>query len=206
MSLGRRLSLDAIRAYSAEFPRAVRRTLELVAGVHEYALPESQALLAVLRVEYSAQSQNAIFLVPVDPADPAASEPWAYSLLPPLVDDDLAAGGRIRLGAAVQSGEQAQLHLLTVHPTPDPGDDSAVLTVPLAHWEALIAFVDFRCHWELEVDEAYTTVGVALTLSMLGENGRRAWNRWREIMDRLHRRGVQQDVGASRLVWGDVGL
>ena len=81
-----------------------------------------------------------------------------------------------------------------------------MLTVPLAHWEALIAFVDFRCHWELEVDEAYTTMGVALTLSMLGENGRRAWNRWREIMDRLHRRGVPQDVGAGRLVWGDVGL
>ena len=102
-------------------------------------------------------------------------------------DDDLSAGGRIRFGASVQSGERARLRLLTAHPTPDPGDDGAVLTVPQAHWEALIAFVDFRCHWELEVDEAYTTMGVALTLSMLGENGRRAWNRWRELMDRLHR-------------------
>jgi hypothetical protein len=121
-------------------------------------------------------------------------------------DDDLSAGGRIRFGASVQSGERARLRLLTAHPTPDPGDDGAVLTVPQAHWEALIAFVDFRCHWELEVDEAYTTMGVALTLSMLGENGRRAWNRWRELMDRLHRWGVPQGAGPGRLLWGDVGL
>jgi hypothetical protein len=106
----------------------------------------------------------------------------------------------------VATGQQALLHTLSVHPVPPPGDDAFVLTVPPAHWEALIAFVDFRCHWELEVDEAYTTVGVALTLSMLGENGRRAWNRWREILDRYHRWAVPLHPGAARLAWGDLGL
>ena len=72
------------------------------------------------------------------------------------------------------------------------------------HLEALIAFVEFRAHWELETDEAYTQSSSAgsLLLSQLGENGRRAWNRWREVMQRLRPIGWT----ASNPTWGDYGL
>ena len=82
-------------------------------------------------------------------------------------------------------------------------DDDDVLTVPDSHMEAIIAFVDFRAHWERESNETYSASSSSLILSQLGENGRRAWNRYREIVRTLAPVGGWQIETPS---WGDIGL
>ena len=75
--------------------------------------------------------------------------------------------------------------------------------VPEVHLEAIIAFVDFRAHWERESTETYTGSSSSLILSQLGENGRRAWNRYREIMRSLAPVGGWTVKNPS---WGGLGL
>lgn len=102
----------------------------------------------------------------------------------------------------VTTGETAILHYTCCHRI--PSGDTDVITVPEAHSEAIIAFVDFRVHWEMESEEAYTLSGAsdALILSQLGENGRRAWTRWREVMSRLQNRAL----GVINPIWRNIGL
>ena len=88
--------------------------------------------------------------------------------------------GRLVFAESVTTGETAILTYEAVHTAVTADDD--VLTVPETHMEAVIAFVDFRAHWEAESDEAYSASSSTLVLSQLGETGRRAWNRWREVM------------------------
>ena len=61
----------------------------------------------------------------------------------------------------------------------------------------------FRAHWEAESDKVYSAASSSLILSQLGENGRRAWNRWREVMGRLGSIGGWQKANPA---WGEIGL
>ena len=105
------------------------------------------------------------------------------------------------MGRAAVTGEEAVLTYEAIHTILTNDDD--VVTVPEAHLEAIIAFVDFRAHWEAESDEAYSAASSSLILSQLGENGRRAWNRWREVMGRLAPVGGWQTMNPD---WNAIGL
>ena len=91
------------------------------------------------------------------------------------------------------------------HPVPEVGADTAVITVPVQHVEALTAYVEFAAHYELETDEALTTDGSTIELAQLGEESRRAWNRYKEVMDRLVWLGAPQ-VAGPQPCWGRYGL
>ena len=81
-------------------------------------------------------------------------------------------------------------------------NETDAVTLPETHLDAIIAFVDFRAHWERESDQTYTGSS-SLLLSQLGENGRRAWNRYKEIL------ASQTPVGGWSVEnpsWGDWGL
>lgn len=198
---------DAIRFYSAEFPRLWRHSLSLVTGTPAYDLPGHFGLVEVASVEYPAGQTPPAFLVQVEEWDPDFQAGDAVYALRGI-DDSTAPGdeeavGQIVLAPAVATGETAVISYWGVHPVPAVGSDTDVITIPLPHWEALLAFVDFRCHWELEADEAVNATTTSVVLSQLGENGRRAWNRYREVMDRL------QWLAASRsavIDWSGIGV
>jgi hypothetical protein len=109
--------------------------------------------------------------------------------------------GSILFAQQVTTGETAMVTYAGLHRIPAIGDEDAQITVPKAHWEALQAFVEFRAHWELESDEASAEIDDTLWLSQLGENARRAWNRVREVMDRLADTMSQ----SAMVIWDPVG-
>lgn len=84
-----------------------------------------------------------------------------------------------------------------------PALDDDEVPVPANHWEALIAFVDFRGHWQLAAGEAADMSPNTITVSQLNTAGRMAWNRYKEIIDRLtwHHRGQ-----SATAVWNDARI
>lgn len=92
------------------------------------------------------------------------------------------------------------------HAVPPVGDDDAVLTVPEPHVEALTAYVEFAAHYELETDEACVADGSTIVLAQLGEESRRAWNRYKEVMDRLLWLGPAEWGSTPLPVWASYGL
>lgn len=176
---------DAIRFYSSERPWILRSTVAMVTGTQVYDLPGN--MLRVLSVEYPAGEWPARFLTRAPEGSRtflAGGAVYDVRGAEEGIDPEQPRGvfGQIVLGPTVATAEDMVLTYAGLHQLPD--SDDKIVTVPQAHWEALIAFVDFRCHWELETDEAVTLSGVAITLSQLGENARRAWNRFKEIMAR----------------------
>jgi hypothetical protein len=91
-----------------------------------------------------------------------------------------------------------------------PVADGDEVPVPVNHWEALIAFVDFRSHWQLAAGEAADMQANTISLSQLNTAGRMAWNRYEEVIDRLtwHYRGqsdiVAWDLDDANLVTGRI--
>lgn len=79
-----------------------------------------------------------------------------------------------------------------------PVADNDEIPVPVNHWEALIAFVDFRTHWQLSAAEAAEITSNSIALSQLSTVARMAWNRYKEIIDRItwHNRGQ-----SAAIVW-----
>ena len=194
-----------IRAYSNECPRRLCHTWTVTSGVQRYDLPGGHGFMRLLSVEYPAGQQPPCYLTPIEPWDPDLfTRTNVYALHP--VDDEVDANddqilGHIVFGKPAVTGEAAILIYEAVHTLLSSDDD--VVTVPEAHLEAIMAFVDFRAHWEAESDEAYSAASSSLILSQLGENGRRAWNRWREMMGRLRPLGGWQRVNP---VWDYIGL
>jgi len=80
-----------------------------------------------------------------------------------------------------------------------PVYDSDEVPVETNHWEALIAFVDFRAHWQLSAAEAADITTNSIVLSQLSTVARMAWNRYKEIIDRL----TWQYRGQSEIVVWD---
>jgi len=194
---------DAIRAYSAELPRVYRNTLALTTGTQAYALPGAHGFLGVVSVEYPAGEDPPEFLYPVAEWSAefgAGAEVYALrGVADNLAIESDTSAGWIVFAETVATGESAVVAYHGLHRIPNAGDDAAQITVPEAHWDALIAFVDFRCHWELESDEAIVAASTSIVLAQLGEDGRRTWNRWREVMGRL----TATQVAAVWLPWAD---
>ena len=119
-----------------------------------------------------------------------------------LIEADTVSG-YIVFSDTVATGESAVITYKGLHRIPTAADDDAQITVPESHWEALVAFVDFRSHWQLESTEAATLATVTIILSQLGQEGRIAWRRYKEIMDRLH---YISGPGSVAVNWGNIGL
>lgn len=202
---------DAIRFYSAEYPRLWRHEITLATGTPAYDLPGGHGLQGIVSVEYPTGEHPAQILDRVEAwSDAFANGAAVYALRG--VHDDVApesdaVAGQIVFADTVATGETAIVSYLGTHSIPAVGDDDAVITVPDAHLEAITAFVEFRAHWELETGEALTVSSVSVVLSQLGEEARRAWNRYREVMDRLSWLGWPRPAaGVGVVAWGDIGL
>jgi len=185
---------DAIRFYSGEFPRTVERVVALSAGVRAYDLPTG--CLGVAGVEYPAGEEPPRWLAQTDERGHLfAAGGAAYALRAAGAPEGCSAG--IVFAETPVAGQSAVVTCLEGRAVPEVGDDDAELDCPDAHLEALIAFCEFRAHWERETICAVTPDAVSLTLAQLGENARRAWNRYREVVARLR----WSSGGASAVVW-----
>lgn len=198
---------DALRFYSVEFPRHWRYTLTLTTGTQAYALPGGHGLLSVESVEYPSAQSPAEFVDQVEERSAQFASGGQFYALRGIADttaiDVDTAAGTILFAETVTTGQYAIITYLGQHPIPAAGDDDAQITVPQAHWEALFAFVDFRAHWELETDEALNISTVSIVLAQLGQEARRAWNRYKEVIDRI--RSMTSTPSAS-ITWRDIGL
>ena len=183
---------DAVRFYSIEFPRAGYRSLSLTTGTQAYALWAD--VREVTKVEYPAGETPAEYLdrVPLNSAALANGDD-VYALSAPAYDD-YDAQANIVFGPTVATGESAVIHYKGLHAIPTA--DTDVLTVPDEHLEALHAFIDFRAHWQLEAGEAVAVTNSSIVLSQLGENARRAWNRYKEITARLQEQTIVSPAAA----------
>jgi hypothetical protein len=198
---------DAIRFYSLEFPRLWRYTLALTTGTQAYALPGEHGFLNVVSVEYPTGQSPQEFLTQVDERSAAFQSAGQHHALRGVADDTAASAdtsqGSIVFAETVATGESAVITYHGAHAIPAAGDDTAQITVPVAHWEAIFAFVDFRAHWELETDEALSVTTVSIVLAQLGQEARRAWNCYKETVDRL--RSLTAAPAAS-VTWSNIGL
>lgn len=195
---------DGIRAYSGEYPRHVRHMLTLTTGTQAYALPGGLGFQGVVGVRFPVADEPARFLFQAGEEEGLFQRGGACYALRLGLDDSLDADevdglGTLVFGETVLTGQEAEIEYLAAHGIPSA--DTDVITVPTGHWEAVVAFVDFRCHWEAESDETTAITPGSLALSQLGENGRRAWTRWREVMERLR---PARPVSSRRgmVVWG----
>lgn len=171
---------DGIRMYSAQFPRRQRLSLALATGTQAYALPLD--CMGVERVEHPAGGWPPVYLVAVE-IGALVSGADVYALRGAAPDE--AAALEIVFGPTAATGEHAVVHYAGLHSMPAVGDDDGVITAPEEHLEALVAFADFRGHWLLESGEAAVIDGATIALNQLGQEGRRAWLRYKEVMDRL---------------------
>ena len=198
---------DALRFYSVEFPRRWRYSLSLTTGTQAYALPGGHGLLSVESVEYPSGQSPPEFIDQVEERSAAFASGGDFYALRGIADttaiDVDTAAGTIVFAETVTTGQTAVITYLGQHPIPAAADDDAQITVPQAHWEALFAFVDFRAHWELETDEALNISTVSIVLAQLGQEARRAWNRYKETVDRI--RSLTSTPSAS-VSWKDIGL
>lgn len=184
-----RFIADAIRFHSAQFPRRWRYSLTLTTGTQAYSLPGSHTIHGIRSVEYPTGEDPQVFLDTVEEWDDRFQNQDEVYALRGIADDTAieadTAAANIVFAETVATGETAIIEYIADHPIPAAGDNDALITVPTHHWEALIAFVDFRCHWELESDEAVTVTTVSIILASLGQAARMAWNRYKEIMNAL---------------------
>jgi hypothetical protein len=196
---------QAIRFYSAHYPRRWRHTLSLSTGTQSYDLPGEHGFAGIVSVEYPAGETPPRYLS-------QAAEWWAgfqigynvYALRG--VADDAApdnAAGQIVFAEAVATGQQAIIEYLGDHQP--PAADNDLITVPPGHLEAITAYVRFAGLAEFEIDEATTITDSALILSQLGQEARLAWNRYKEIMDRLSWLG-NDPLPVPPPNWQEIGL
>lgn len=180
---------DALRFHSSQFPRRWRHSLALTTGTQAYDLPGEHGLQDILSVEYPTGEDPQVFLDEVDEWESAfQDEEEVYArrgILDSTAIESDAAASQIVFAETVATGETAIIEYTGTHAIPTAGDEDAIITVPTAHWEALTAFIDFVCHWELETDKAVTVTTVSIVLGQLGQGARYAWTRYKEIMNAL---------------------
>lgn len=198
---------DALRAYSLEFPRRLRHTQALTTGTQAYDLPGGQAFQNVLRVEYPAGEDPPEFLNQQDAADPEfQAGGYAYALRAPADDADADAetAGQIVLAPTVATGENVVIEYAAAHRVPAAGDDTALITVPDGHLEALVAFVEFRQAAQMNNDARWRDCIANDKLSELSNDARATWERYKDVLESI--RGGLAQFGMSRVVWRNLGL
>ena len=199
--------IAGIRLYSAHFPRHVRAELELIEPLDTYVLPGGHELQALLSVEYPAGEDPPRFcrLVAEDSPEFASGRDY-YALRGASATGSAAQVGQLVLARVPELGDTCYLEYLTGHTLPTAGTDAAVITVPAQHMEAIVSFVEFCALHELEADEASVLDDTTIALSQLGQEARRAWLRYKEVMDRLMWLSPGPATAQGAIVWGDIGL
>lgn len=201
---------QAIRLYSAHFPRCWRCALDLITGTPAYDLPGGHGFAGVVAVQYPVAQEPPRYL------GPAAEWSARFQTGGPVyalrgvatggaAESDTAAG-QIVFAEPVATGEQAVIAYLGGHEPPAVGDDEAIITVPPAHLEALLAFVYFAGHAELSADQAVALSDSSVVLAQLNAAARAAWTRYKEVMDRLVWLGGGGPGAGPLPVWGEIGL
>lgn len=196
---------SAIRLYSAHFPRRLRTTISLAYGTQAYAVPGSTEVRGLISVEYpSGQSPPRLLRCMSEYSEAFAAGGACYALRGVGADDTSAVASLV-FAEVVHDDETAIVEYWGPHPAPAAGTDEAVITVPAQHVEAISAYVEFAALYELEMDEALVTDGSTIELAQLGDESRRAWNRYKEVMDRLAWLGGAE-VSTAQPCWGRYGL
>jgi len=176
--------IEGIRLYSAMFPRTRAYELTLTTGTQTYSLPSD--CQQVLWVEYPTATSPRTILTQVNLSSRRFAEAGAVYALEAVETDDLnEAQARITFAQTVTTGQSARITYHGMWELPQVSDDAAVITIPQIHHEIIQAFVEYRGHWMLEANAAVLSDNTSLTLSELGQNARRAWNRYKEITARL---------------------
>ena len=84
-----------------------------------------------------------------------------------------------------------------------PSADEDGIEVPEMHLEALTAYVDFAATYGMQVDEALSGEGTTLALGQLSDQARRAWNRYKDVIDQLVAMAADE---SAPVTWGAYGL
>ena len=201
--------IAGIRLYSAHFPRHWRTELTLIPTVDNYVLPGGYELQGLLSVEYPAGEDPPRFcrLVAENSAELASGGDYYAFRGASAVTGVAAHVGQIVFAREPEVGDACYVEYLAGHTLPVAGVDAAVLTVPAHHVEAITAFVEFWALHELEADEAAALDATTVGLSQLGQGARRAWMRYKEVMDRLMWLSTNALLTGSVMpAWGDIGL
>ena len=200
--------IAGIRLYSAHFPRHWRAALELIEPLAVYVLPGGYEHVALLSVEYPAGEDPPRFcrLVAEDSPEFASGGDY-YALRGASATGSAAQVGQIVFARMPELGDTCYVEYLAGHTLPTAGTDAAVISVPAQHVEAITAFVEFCALHELEADAASAVDESSIVLSQLGQEARRAWLRYKEVMDRLVWLSSSVLQTASVMpAWGDIGL
>ncbi len=196
---------DAIRAYSLEFPRVLRSTLDLVTGTQVYELLAD--IIAVTGVEYPAGETPAEYLELADEWSAlfrAGGCVYALQGKPPdRAPSDDYVNWQIAFAPTVADGEQAIVTYKGLHQIPVVGADDDYTSVPDSHLEAIEAFVEYRSWVDLQTRAGYAAETTEVWLNQLSDSVRRAWNRYKEVTGRLHE---LMSACSGRVVWGNIGL
>lgn len=195
---------EAVRAYSAELPRALRYTLALTTGTQSYALPAD--LQAVTGVEYPAGETppEMVFQVSEHSARFQSGGPF-YALRGTSDAAALTAAphlAEIVFSDTVATGESAVIAYDGLHAVPYA--DAEYTSVPRAHTSALLAYVRFRAAVEREMDASWRECIANDKLAQLAQPARAAWEQWRATLDAL--RAAARQGGVGWVSWGDFGL
>jgi len=199
--------IAGIRLYSAHFPRHLRAAVELVTETVAYVLPGGYEIQALLSVECPAGESPRRFcrLVAEDSAEFASGGDF-YALRGASVTGLVAQVGQFVMARMPEAGDTCYVEYLAGHTLPVVGVDATVVTVPAHHIEAITSFVEFCALHELEADEASALDATTIALSQLGQEARRAWLRYKEVMDRLLWLTPGPATAQGPIVWGDMGL
>ena len=130
---------EAIRFYSNEFPRVIRHEITVTTGTQSYPLPADY--MGVVSVEYPA-GQHPPRLLILTPEETAVFQSGAAAYAIQGASGSDAYRNGIIFAEPLVTGEIVIVSYLGSHWAPVSDDEST--SVPEAHTEALIAFVDFR--------------------------------------------------------------
>jgi len=195
----------AIRLYAAHSPRRLHTILTLTTGVQAYDLPVGTVV--VVKVEYPAGRTPAEYIPYAHPDSRRFLGGACCYTLAGIPDstapDEDAAPARLIFAETVTTGQTAEIEYLGPHTL--PAADTDLLTVPDRHAEALTAYVAFAAAAQLESEEAAAISADTIVLSQLGEHARRAWNRYRDVMDRIAWLG-SANLPTAPPKWERIGL
>lgn len=193
---------DAIRLYSATFPRREVWSANIKAGDEVLDLGVAgMRVLGVISVEFPPYELPRRFLrrVEIDSQQFVGDGVYAIRGAEDTAEWN-ATDQRLTIHLATVPSEDgtALVEVLASHDAPTT--DTDIITVPEAHLEALTTYCFYRACQKVEADEAVTvsSSNVSIVLAQLGQATRTAWNRYRAIMNGL----IATQANSAVAHWG----